>query len=84
MLAGLTATEREAWSKEALAILKGKGKDLWTLFGLVSTALYWTDGKRTIGAISHLTAMETGWCDPEVLGMVFDVLERQGYVRYGG
>ncbi len=82
MFAGLTPTEREEWSKNALAVLKDRGKDLWALSSLVSSALCWTDGRRNVGEISHMVAMETGWCDPDILTMVFEVLQRQGYVRW--
>ncbi len=48
---------------------------------LVTSALYWCDGKRNLAEVAHLTAMEMGPTDFDFVGY-FRFLERHGYVEF--
>ncbi|MEJ7607450.1 MAG: hypothetical protein WKF37_14585 [Bryobacteraceae bacterium] len=49
---------------------------------LVTTALYWCDGKRTLNEVVHLTEMETGRRANFDFAGYFRFLEKHGYVEF--
>lgn len=49
---------------------------------LVTVALYWCDGKRTVNEVARLTEMEMGRPLPFPFGPYFRFLEQHGYVEF--
>lgn len=82
MFMGMDPAARRAWMEDLSAYLKGLGKETGAAFGAVSTALFWTDGRRTMADINELVQLESGWCDPGMLARVFDLLAARGWIAW--
>jgi hypothetical protein len=80
LAAGLDAASREAWLHESTAYAKALGKDPGVVRGLVTVAMYWTDGVRTLNEINSMVEMEYGMSDLTLLGKIFELLARQGHI----
>lgn len=78
----LSPAEQAAWTEETTAYLQGLGKDLGKAFAVTTSALFWTDGRRTMAEIDHLVRMESGWSDRGLLNRVYELLEQQGLVEW--
>jgi len=82
MFAGMDRAARTAWMKETGAYVAGLGKELMAAFGILTTAIYWTDGERSLADISELVRLETGWCDLGLLERVYKLLAGRGLIEW--
>jgi len=70
----LAEGEREAWRQ----LLKERPG--WAYHTLITLALFWADGQRTLLEIADLVEMESGQRDLELLLAYFRLLEKLGFV----
>lgn len=80
LAAGLDDEAREVWLQQSTAYAKSLGKDPGIVRGLVTIAMYWTDGARTLEEINRLVDMEYGMSDVTLLGKIYELLARQGHI----
>ena len=73
-LSRLTHEEREGWWQ----LSHPHGNALWYL---LPQALFWADGKRTLGEIVDLVEMETGKREPELLEGYCRLLDKLGLLE---
>jgi hypothetical protein len=79
---GMDASTRQAWIGEMTAYLKGTGKELAAVYGMMSSAIFWTDGTRTMSQLAELVELDTGWCDPGALARIYDLLTARGWIEW--
>jgi hypothetical protein len=82
MFAKLSTADKQEWMTKAGQLAGAAGKDLRAIYGMAGTALFWTDGRRTLAEIAHLVTMESGWCDVAILHHLYEALARQGWIEY--
>ena len=81
-LAKLSLEQRRSFAAELVGYLEQLGKKPGAANSLLTPALYWTDGHRSLAEIDDLVRLESGWSDLGLLERWFAVLERQGFVEW--